>query len=122
MTFQATIKFGWISLQLQLLVRAQVPYGCLPSRSNLTNYGKIIVFNPAEGRKYQIPANDGVTLKRSWPDARRHCISLGGDLVSISNEKENEAVKEFISAKGYIEFIWIGGKRNVSGGKIFFLC
>ncbi|XP_048587699.1 fibropellin-1-like isoform X1 [Nematostella vectensis] len=47
----------------------------------------------------------------SWYDARAACVSLGGDLVKISNEEESQFVHT-ISASGGT---WIGLKRENDG-------
>ena len=34
------------------------------------------------------------TEKKNWTDARKHCQSLGGDLLSITSSDKNDYVKE----------------------------
>ncbi|XP_019912108.1 ladderlectin-like isoform X1 [Esox lucius] len=47
---------------------------------------------------------------RTWSQAEQYCLSLGGNLVSIHNAGENEAVKDVVfRATNSNPAIWIGG-------------
>jgi hypothetical protein len=42
--------------------------------------------------------------KLSWFDARKFCLSVGGDLATVSNVQEKGAIEEKLSSKS----VWIG--------------
>ncbi|NP_001291160.1 ladderlectin-like precursor [Esox lucius] len=51
-----------------------------------------------------------VSTQRTWPQAEKYCLSLGGNLVSIHNAGENEAVKNVVfRATNSYPWTWIGG-------------
>ena len=62
----------------------------------------------------------------SWENARKHCVSLGGDLTSISDQAENNKIVALIDQSGIDELLWIGandlrkeGTFTWSDGKAF---
>ncbi|XP_010864554.2 ladderlectin-like [Esox lucius] len=51
-----------------------------------------------------------ISTQRTWPQAEQNCLSLGGNLVSIHNAGENEAVKDVVfRATNSNPATWIGG-------------
>jgi len=55
--------------------------------------------------------------KCDWEDARRHCQGLGGDLVSITSQKEMDEVEAVITLNGGSENQhWIGLSFDESDG------
>ena len=57
-------------------------------------------------------------MRATWENARKKCLSLGGDLISITNEKENNHAKWLIrdqpsSRKSF----WIGMNDKTSARK-----
>ena len=72
------------------------------------------------GHRYQVASE---TSGISWHDARDLAVSLGGCLVSIHNDAENEFVKSLIrgdaslwSAGGY-RGCWLGGYQVAGAGE-----
>ena len=45
-------------------------------------------------RRYGDAAIKLFSEKKNWTDARKHCQSLGGDLLSITSSHENDFVNE----------------------------
>ncbi|KXJ10992.1 Perlucin-like protein [Exaiptasia diaphana] len=45
-------------------------------------------------RRYGKSAIKLITEKKNWTDARSHCQSLGGDLLSITSSHENDFVND----------------------------
>lgn len=63
-----------------------------------------------------IPTDGSHYISLSWQNAQRYCLSIGGHLVSINSEAENEQVKNLL--KGVAMDAWIGA-RNVGEGMRF---
>ena len=55
-------------------------------------------------------------MRQSWPDARSHCLSLGGDLVSF-DEDEQKDVLAFYNAARSDFYTWIGLNDRETEGK-----
>ena len=52
----------------------------------------------------------------SWENARKHCVSLGGDLTSISDQGENNKIVALIDRSGIDELLWIGANDRRKEG------
>ncbi|XP_036201669.1 macrophage mannose receptor 1 isoform X2 [Myotis myotis] len=51
----------------------------------------------------------GLHEKKTWFDSRDFCRALGGDLASINNKEEQQAIWRLITASGnYHELFWLG--------------
>uniref|UniRef100_G1PD26 Macrophage mannose receptor 1 n=1 Tax=Myotis lucifugus TaxID=59463 RepID=G1PD26_MYOLU len=51
----------------------------------------------------------GLHEKKTWFDSRDFCKALGGDLASINNKEEQQAIWRLITASGnYHELFWLG--------------
>ena len=48
----------------------------------------------------------------TWNEANNFCLNLGGHLVTITSEAENEFVKQLISQGHHQESYWTGGYRG----------
>jgi len=61
-----------------------------------------------------------VGINKSWPDARRHCQRLGGELVSITSEQRKKEVICFIANNGGLGSLmtghWIGLNDQATEG------
>jgi len=65
-------------------------------------------FNPATGNTYHLIRHDDGS-GHSWFSAREEAISLGGDLVSITDEAENQWVLDNFGRSGFNDaYLWIG--------------
>lgn len=79
---------------------------------NGPDYGKLSLYNHV----YQI-FNRALT----WRNAKEYCESLGGHLVTISNDKELELVNKLVGREDGGAFtyshsyIWTGGHKNAAG-------
>lgn len=49
----------------------------------------------------------------TWEEAKKYCEKLGGHLVTITSEEEQEFVKEYI-VPGKKNYYWMGAKRDES--------
>ena len=52
----------------------------------------------------------------SWENARKHCLFLGGDLTSISDQAENNKIVALIDRSGIDEVLWIGANDRRKEG------
>ena len=55
-------------------------------------------------------------MKKSWPEARKHCQSIGGDLASIIDQSDNERIKVFLDQNGAYQNVWIGANDKKKEG------
>ena len=53
--------------------------------------------------------------KMNWNGAESHCQSFGGDLVSISDEREQKYIVSILS-RGSYDYYWIGLNDLVKSG------
>eukprot|EP00794_Sanderia_malayensis_P013752 gene13752-15190_t len=80
-------------------------YTCTATNSfGTSRFSTVIIFEA----RFVIPMVGKLTLKKTWPAAKTHCRSLGGDLASIHNAMENERIMQYIRKKDLDEWIWIG--------------
>ncbi|MBO4367286.1 MAG: DUF1002 domain-containing protein, partial [Clostridia bacterium] len=55
-------------------------------------------------------------MPMSWPDARDFCLSLHGDLVSVTTAEEQQAVEK-LAAQSSKTYSWLGGKYDTDQGR-----
>ena len=48
---------------------------------------------------------------KTWPEAKRYCESVNGNLASITSEQINDFITDLVAKSG-VEYPWIGGKLN----------
>ncbi len=60
--------------------------------------------------KYQI-----IEKGMKWSAAKKYCESLGGHLIVVSSEKENEYLKRALKKYGKRNNYWLGAKKNSKG-------
>ena len=74
--------------------------------------GKLISSVPADALKYNGHSykifNDGMT----WEDAKVYCESIGGHLVTITDENEQIVVENLLYEKGTKNSYWLGGFKD----------
>ena len=58
--------------------------------------------------RYIVPTCGSDTMKLTWSDARKHCLSIKGDLASIANAKEQKLIKDVVNRLKKNEEFWIG--------------
>eukprot|EP00795_Rhopilema_esculentum_P006297 gene6297-11719_t len=81
-------------------------YKCI-ARNRVGTASKSLTVIVRHINKYIMPKDGTRYIKKSWPDARRHCLSLGGDLVSF-NEDEQKDVLAFYNETRSDYYTWIG--------------
>ena len=89
------------------------------SFNNLVLHSYLMSFqgwNSTRNYRYVIPKRGSLLLKETWSTARRHCLSMKGDLVSIRNREEQEKVKKAVHNYRYNTF-WIGANDIKKEGR-----
>ncbi|KAK6291658.1 hypothetical protein J4Q44_G00374430 [Coregonus suidteri] len=57
-----------------------------------------------------------VKTARTWPEAERHCMSLGANLASVNSSEENQFLQDVVSSKtGSFTATWLGGFDTIPG-------
>ena len=78
---------------------------------NLFDHATLYFMNPATGRWYREYNGDGASV---WSDADAFARSMGGQLVTVRNQAENDWLSDTFSGDG--SFFWIGyHDSNVEG-------
>ena len=73
-----------------------------------------------EGFCYKVMDRLGYTPRFAWSTALSGCFGFGGDLVSISNEKEMKFVHDMAFKDANRASVWIGlANRHLKGGYVW---
>jgi len=88
---------------LQLLVRVYEGSGRFMRALGETAKENAVVFN---GSAYQV-----FDIGMTWHEAKAYCESLGGHLVTITSQEEQEHIRQLISSESK-EAYWLGAKRS----------
>ncbi|XP_045074925.1 ladderlectin-like [Coregonus clupeaformis] len=57
-----------------------------------------------------------VKTARTWPEAERHCMSLGANLASVHSSEEAQFLQDVVSSKtGSFTATWLGGIDTIPG-------
>ena len=66
--------------------------------------------------RYVVPSIKSHLIRATWFSAKRYCKSMGGDLASIRNNKEQRRVIQTVEKFKYENF-WIGGNDLLREGR-----
>ncbi|MCD8015632.1 MAG: hypothetical protein LUG99_21220 [Lachnospiraceae bacterium] len=73
----------------------------ISANSNMSIPEDVVTFN---GNSYRYYYNYGYT----WEEAKKYCETLGGHLVTITSQEEQDAVFDYVQSVADDEDIWIG--------------
>ncbi|XP_071156152.1 perlucin-like [Mytilus edulis] len=108
----------------QCAVHCQTNGCCAASYNNVTNtcYMEIVncFYHTYWTEKWDliVPNFKKVLIedKKSWKDAKNHCITIGGNLAEVKSTAEHEYILNLISGINST-YVWIGGYHHIDSGK-----